>query len=362
MPFDAEFQSVFDKLIVPALENCGYEVKRADSDLDQQNVLKDVVRGIADADLVIAELTSRNPNVLYELGLSHALRRNTVLITQAIEEIPFDLRAYRVIRYSTQFDSAEELLNELQAIGEANLRGEIEFGSPIVDFLPDHEANVKALPARHLKPVDASSDSAATTDEEMPPEGFLDAIITISGAGTQLMARMDRIGEWTVAIGEQFQKTTAAAEEIQEEEGSGMVLKMHRLAGETAKALDGYAEQLATEAPLLEEDAQRLISGGLAYTSWLANQADVDPEQARENRQTFDDLGSAIREGLEGAKAFRKTLTELGGISRDMARGTGRAIQSLDSIAEALEQVEAFTRKAVDLLDERLDSEDGLDE
>ena len=354
MPFDAEFQSVFDKLIVPALEGCGYEVKRADSDLDQQNVLKDVVRGIADADLVVAELTSRNPNVLYELGLSHALRRNTVLITQAIEEIPFDLRAYRVIRYSTQFDEVDELLKELQAIGEANLKGEIAFGSPIIDFLPDQASERKMVPRTETDSTDDSRDDQRSSELESTPEGFLDAIITISEAGTEITGRMARISKWTEEVGKEFQQTTAAAQNIQEEEDSGMVLKMHRLAGEMAKGLDAYAGHLKAEAPLLEEDVQRLINGGLAYTSWLASQEDIDPLQALENRQTFEDLGNAMKEGLGGVTAFRKTLVELGGISRDMARGTGRAIQALDSIAGSLEQVEAFTGKAVDLLNERI--------
>jgi len=353
MPFAAEFQTVFDKLIVPALEECGYNVKRADSDLDQQNVLKDVVRGIANADLVIAELTSRNPNVLYELGLSHALRKNTVLITQSIDEIPFDLRAYRVIRYSTQFDEADELRKELQAIGEAHLGGEIEFGSPIIDFLPDQESKAERLPVVESTATGEPSEDLDSTDPE-PPEGFLDALITISEAGTQVTARMDRIGELTLDIGQKFRETTAAAQAAQAEGGSGMVLKMHRLAGEMAEGLDEYAEQLKDEAPLLEEDVQKLINGGLAYTSWLASQADIDLDQARDNRQTFEELGKATQEGLESVKVFRKTLAELSAISRDMARGTGRAIQSLDSITGSLEQVEAFTGKAIDLLDERI--------
>lgn len=57
MPFDPEFQSVYDDLIKPALEEAGYDVERADSFLDQQNILSDIVRGIGDADLVVAELT-----------------------------------------------------------------------------------------------------------------------------------------------------------------------------------------------------------------------------------------------------------------------------------------------------------------
>ena len=95
MAFDKEFDAIYSDLIKPSLEKIGYEVKRADSLLSQQNILKDIVREIASADLIIAELTSLNPNVFYELGIAHALRKPTILLTQSIEELPFDLRSFR---------------------------------------------------------------------------------------------------------------------------------------------------------------------------------------------------------------------------------------------------------------------------
>src|SRR5207248_8991106 len=103
MPFDAEFNTIYEELIAPALEEAGYLVQRADSFLDQQNILMDVVRGIDQATLVVAELTSLNPNVLYELGVAHGLKKPTVLLAQDIAEVPFDLRSYRIISYSTRF-------------------------------------------------------------------------------------------------------------------------------------------------------------------------------------------------------------------------------------------------------------------
>jgi len=52
------------------------------------------------ADLIIADLTGRNPNVFYELGYAHALHKNSILITQSIEDVPFDLRHRQMIRYA----------------------------------------------------------------------------------------------------------------------------------------------------------------------------------------------------------------------------------------------------------------------
>lgn len=64
MPFDAEFDAVYKDLLAKPLEDSGYVVRRADDVNTRQNVLADVVRGIAEADLVVADLTTLNPNVL----------------------------------------------------------------------------------------------------------------------------------------------------------------------------------------------------------------------------------------------------------------------------------------------------------
>jgi len=147
MPFDEEFDKTFHDLITPALEQAGYEVQRADSIDDQQNILKDVVRGIAEADLVVADLTSANPNVFYELGISHAMRKPTVLLTQSIEDVPFDLKSYRMIRYSLRFDKARQMSEKLTDVAHKAITGNIGFGNPVMDFLrPPAKANHEGLP------------------------------------------------------------------------------------------------------------------------------------------------------------------------------------------------------------------------
>src|SRR4051794_20171801 len=105
MPFDPDFDAVYTDLIAQPLAEAGFVVTRADDVNARQNVLADVVRGIAEADLVVADLTTSNANVFYELGLAHAMGVPTVLIAQqdSSEDIPFDLRQYRTEFYETHF-------------------------------------------------------------------------------------------------------------------------------------------------------------------------------------------------------------------------------------------------------------------
>jgi hypothetical protein len=344
MPFDDDFRKIYDRLIVPALNRAGYEVTRADSELDQQNVLKDVVRGIAMADLVIADLTSRNPNVLYELGLSHALGRNTVLLAQSMDEVPFDLRSYRIVRYSTEFDEAENLASQLEKIGEKHVDGEIEFGSPITDFLLDDKGG---------------SDSSVSTlrevaDETGSEEGFLDAFVNFEGSSNDIKERLTRIGDSTERVGEKFESSSEKMRSIQRAGGPGVVVQAHRIASEVGNALGEFAQELEEESPGVATDVETLINGGMGFTSWVTSQTEIDIESAEVNREQLQELGTATAAGLNGLQSFRTNLVELGPISSDVARGSKRAIGALDGITGSLEQVQAFTEKAVDLLDERL--------
>ena len=61
--------------------------------------MKDVWSAIHAAQVIVADCTGRNPNVFYEIGLAHAIGRHTVLISQSIDDIPFDLRHLRIIAY-----------------------------------------------------------------------------------------------------------------------------------------------------------------------------------------------------------------------------------------------------------------------
>lgn len=62
-------------------------------------IMLDIQRSICDSDLILCEMSGPNPNVFYELGLSHAVGKPTILVSRKEEDIPFDLRHIRVIVY-----------------------------------------------------------------------------------------------------------------------------------------------------------------------------------------------------------------------------------------------------------------------
>ena len=97
MPFGEGFDEVYGLFVAETLRKAGNDVVQPDDVRTQQNILKDIITGLASADLIVAHLSDNNPNVYYELGVAHGLRQTTVLLTQNLDELPFDLRSYRVI-------------------------------------------------------------------------------------------------------------------------------------------------------------------------------------------------------------------------------------------------------------------------
>ena len=93
-----------------------------------------VWQGINAAEILVAELTTRNANVTYELGLAHALKKPVVLVSAKEEDVPFDLQHIRVIYYDVTDPfwgnkliekAAENILSAIQNPEEAVFRGAI---------------------------------------------------------------------------------------------------------------------------------------------------------------------------------------------------------------------------------------------
>lgn len=106
MPFSAtnscredEWTEIFENVIKPAVEHSGHNYECERSQALVGNIIEDILDQLNRADLVIADLSDRNPNVYYELGVRHALRDSTILIAQSLDDIPFDLRPYATQTY-----------------------------------------------------------------------------------------------------------------------------------------------------------------------------------------------------------------------------------------------------------------------
>jgi len=113
MPFHPDFDHVYSAL-KEVVEEYGLRCRRADDIWENPAVIQDVVSLIDRSKVVICDCTGRNPNVFYESGIAHTLGRETILITQSAEDIPFDLRHLRYVPYLNNGEGREKLKEQLR--------------------------------------------------------------------------------------------------------------------------------------------------------------------------------------------------------------------------------------------------------
>lgn len=104
------FSRVYEHLIKPACFKAGYEAHRADMVAASNYIIIDILRKIVESDLVICDLSGRNPNVLYELGVRQAFNLPTVLIKDQITPRIFDIQGLRCAdyRHSLRVDEVQK--------------------------------------------------------------------------------------------------------------------------------------------------------------------------------------------------------------------------------------------------------------
>jgi hypothetical protein len=100
MPFRNSFDDVYTAIKGSCTE-LGLGCERVDEIYNNKAIIADVVKLIDEAGLIVCDLTGKNPNVLYETGIAHALGREVVILSQDIaNDVPFDLKHLRCIEYS----------------------------------------------------------------------------------------------------------------------------------------------------------------------------------------------------------------------------------------------------------------------
>jgi hypothetical protein len=113
MPF-AGMGSVYEA-IQAAAQQAGMRCQRADEVWNNPSIIQDVYDLIRSARVVVCDLTGKNANVFYETGISHALNKDVILITQSAADVPFDIGHLRHIRYLDNGEGRADLTRQIAA-------------------------------------------------------------------------------------------------------------------------------------------------------------------------------------------------------------------------------------------------------
>ena len=112
MPFTSDFDDFYTYGIKESCKEAESYCERVDEQNYEGSILERIYNQIAKADLIIADMTGRNPNVFYEVGYAHALNKPTILLTQDSNDIPFDLKHYPHIIYEKKISTIRSELTK----------------------------------------------------------------------------------------------------------------------------------------------------------------------------------------------------------------------------------------------------------
>ncbi|MGA6149909.1 hypothetical protein [Stenotrophomonas sp. NPDC077461] len=114
MPFGAAFSPVHDA-ISAACQETGRRCLRADDIWEESTIIQDVFNLIFRAHVVVVDFSGKNPNVMYETGIAHTLGKHVIPISQSLDDVPFDIKHHRVLKYLPNSEGMLALKSSLAA-------------------------------------------------------------------------------------------------------------------------------------------------------------------------------------------------------------------------------------------------------
>jgi hypothetical protein len=140
MPFAEKYREVYEQVYKPVCEANNLRCWRVDEIARPGSITNDIVEGIIDADVVLADLTSKNPNVFYELGIAHTVGNKTIMTSQNREDVPFDIASFRIIFYEQSISGSKKLATALDTAIKELLKALDRTNNPVQSVLSNRAA------------------------------------------------------------------------------------------------------------------------------------------------------------------------------------------------------------------------------
>jgi tetratricopeptide (TPR) repeat protein len=372
MPIGSEedyekYKDIYECMIKETVTGAGLELQcvRADEVSKSGAIIKDIIKRLYEADVVIADLSGLNPNVCYELGVRHALKGGTIMIVDDIESIPFDLKPYRVVEYSTTLRGAYEFGQKLKAFLEAALDDPHGADNPVLDFLPRPELEqVEQAEAIHNRQLidELRSELAEKTDL------LADEIASLRHSRARYTPPPSEVrGKVSPEVREVIETLTERIEKL--EEATAVVEAVDKVAeareektaeqwvedGDAAFALDNYQEAIEAYSKAIELNPNDVLA--IATRAAIYGQIG-EPEKAMTDFDKAIELSPKLAiayvshgmaayrmEELEKALADFKKAIELDPTDCDAHNSLAYVLYDMDRVEEAVKH----WKKAVEL-------------
>ena len=130
---ETEWTETFEHVFKPAFEEIGYSCERAKP--ERGSLIKSIITKLHGSFIVLADVTDRNANVFYELGVRHSLSNRTIIVTQDNSHIPSDLKGYWYTTYSKNPQGVSKFKQDIKDLVAKIENDPSSSDSPVSDFL-----------------------------------------------------------------------------------------------------------------------------------------------------------------------------------------------------------------------------------
>jgi hypothetical protein len=315
---------VYEHVIFPACKANGLDPVRADGIAKAGEITEQIFRHLIEDEVVIADVSGGNPNVMYELGLRHTRDLLTIQIGE-YGQLPFDINAVRTIQFSRSergLIDARNLLEEMLAAGlaeggDAVTATRVWMSSYVI--LGDRSNSMIATP------VDAS------TEEGLDEAGFLEQLASIEASFPELTERVERIGDILNRLGNEGE---AVGQELQLANSGGapttarlaVVQRFADLLQPLADELDENTTEFAAKMQSLDGSVKGLLR-------FLAENEDV--AEADEFFDALLTMAESSRNGMESLNQLGTIAKDLGKVSKVLRRPGRQISAAIDTMARA---------------------------
>lgn len=319
---------VLEMVILPACSAVGLVPVRGDGLTQAGEITEQVFRRLRDDDVVIADLTGANPNVMYELGLRHTRNALTVQIGE-YGRLPFDVTVIRTVQFSRSPYGLIAARDELIQMLEAGLTDAYDM------------VTATRIWNEHLA-AETPPDEGDEQPVEADAPGFMDLIAAGEENQQALTDAIGAIGERLAELGRRAQ---AASQRMADSDARGAGMR-----GRLAVTRD-YAQEMDRVAGQLEDDVNKYeaamgyVSGG---TLAIIQRLEEDPAQLS-NAMDFGRLlrqsASKTRQALESQQGFVASMNQIAGATQVIRSPVRRISNALDRFATASQAVDEWDRR-----------------
>ena len=370
MPYDDQFNELYKEFIEAVLTDAGFAVTRADEMISSANIMRKIIRSLEESCIVVADLTGENANVFYELGLAHALHKPVIHLSQAVNALPFDIRAYQVIGYDSHFVEMNKAKDELAAVAGGVFDGTTEFGNPFsdhkgekirptcpADSAPDSRLGDDGRSADTDRPPGSASNSGRGDDgssaDTDPPPGILDYQVAMEEGFQDVRDSIEGVAIRTGALGDSMNVFTDKLNATQGDRTPNQARRQRDLVRGLAEEVDSYAGFMSGANKKFSEAIQR--SRPALEAMLVASEDDSNDRQ--ELLSTLNNVERDVLGARRVTEDFASIIESVPNVERSFTRASGQAVRQLRRFGDNIDQLLSLIARTRHILLLKLDDQ-----